>query len=164
MNEVLNHRQILQKVNRLGFEVIENSYPETTIYFGGINGNGFKLAMMLRDIVEKHSAMKVYVFEVKLKKDEPWAVPTSLSISENELKDAYIYLIDDVINSGKTMQYALIKLLQFPTKAIKTVALVDRTHRRYPIHADFVGIRLSTTLKNRVDVELDQQESTAFLI
>jgi pyrimidine operon attenuation protein/uracil phosphoribosyltransferase len=164
MNEVLNHRQILQKINRLGFEIIENCYPEREIYLGGINGNGLKLAKMLRDIVEKNSEMNVHVFEVQLKKDEPWAAPTALTISEDVLKEAYIYLIDDVINSGKTMQYALIKLLQFPTKAIKTVALVDRTHRRYPIHADYVGIRLSTTLKNRVDVELDPEKSTAFLI
>ena len=62
------------------------------------------------------------------------------------------------------MQYALNRLLQSPTKAIKTVALVDRTHRRYPIKADFVGIGLSTTLKERVQVDLNESQSKAFLL
>ena len=62
------------------------------------------------------------------------------------------------------MQYALVKLLEQATKAIKTVALVDRQHRRYPIKADFVGISLSTTLKERVEVELSKDNSRAYLI
>ena len=73
-------------------------------------------------------------------------------------------LIDDVLNSGKTMQYALLEILQFPTKAIKTVALVDRAHRRFPIKANFVGLQLSTTLKEHVKVILNDQEQKAFLV
>ncbi len=73
-------------------------------------------------------------------------------------------MVDDVLNSGKTMQYALVKLLEQSTKAIKTVALVDRTHRRYPIKADFVGISLSTTLKERVEIELSESNSFAYLV
>jgi pyrimidine operon attenuation protein/uracil phosphoribosyltransferase len=54
--------------------------------------------------------------------------------------------------------------LERPTKSIKTVALVDRTHRRYPIKADFVGISLSTTLKERVEIDLDGENSKAYLV
>ena len=61
------------------------------------------------------------------------------------------------------MQYALIKFLEQPTKAIKTVALVDRTHRRYPIKADFVGISLSTTLKERVEIVMEVDNTYAYL-
>jgi pyrimidine operon attenuation protein/uracil phosphoribosyltransferase len=68
-----------------------------------------------------------------------------------------------VINSGKTMQYALIKFLQQATHSIKTLVLVDRQHRRYPIKADFVGLSLSTTLKNRVEVDLVSTEHYAYL-
>ena len=45
-----------------------------------------------------------------------------------------------------------------------TVVLVDRQHRRYPIKADFVGISLSTTLKERVEVELSPSDSYAYLV
>ena len=62
------------------------------------------------------------------------------------------------------MQYALIKLLEQATTAIKTVALVDRQHRRYPIKADFVGLSLSTTLKERVTIDLSNENKTAYLV
>ena len=62
------------------------------------------------------------------------------------------------------MQYSLVEFLKFPTKAIKTVALVDRKHRRFPIKADFVGISLSTTLKERVEIDLSTNNEKAYLV
>ncbi len=62
------------------------------------------------------------------------------------------------------MQYALVKFLQQPTKAIKTVAMVDRKHRRYPIKADFVGLSLSTTLKERVEIITKNGSYEAYLV
>jgi pyrimidine operon attenuation protein/uracil phosphoribosyltransferase len=74
-----------------------------------------------------------------------------------------VVLVDDVINSGRTMQYGLMKILERPVKTVKTVALVDRLHRRFPIRADFVGVTLSTTLKDRVEVSFEG-EPQAYLI
>ena len=71
--------------------------------------------------------------------------------------------MDDVINSGKTLQFALVEMLKFPTKAIKTVTLVDRKHRRFPIKANFVGLSLSTTLQDRVEVDLTSGSEKAYL-
>jgi len=164
MNNILNHVEIEQKINRLSHQVIENCFQEKTVWLGGICGNGFKLANAIKAIIQKNSNQDVIVFEINIDKEEPWNNPINLSIEENKLKNAFIVLIDDVLNSGKTMQYALVKILEQPTKSIKTLALVDRTHRRYPIKADFVGMSLSTTLKERVEVELDDKNSRAYLI
>lgn len=164
MNNILNHIEIQQKITRLAHQIIENSFEESTIHIGGICGNGIILAEQFARIIRSHSDQKVVVFEITVNKDEPWKDPIQLSIEESELKNAYIILVDDVLNSGKTMQYALMKFLERATKSIKTVALVDRTHRRYPIKADFVGISLSTTLKERVEVTLSADDSKAFLV
>lgn len=164
MNNILSHKEIQQKITRLGHQVLENCFEEPVVYFGGLCGNGIKLAHQLQKIIAANSDLKIEVFEITINKEEPWNSPITLSIDENKLKNAYIILIDDVLNSGKTMQYALVKILERPTKSIKTVALVDRTHRRYPIKADFVGLSLSTTLKERVEVILDDKESRAFLV
>jgi pyrimidine operon attenuation protein/uracil phosphoribosyltransferase len=164
MNNILNHQEIQQKITRLGHQVLENCFEEPIVYIGGICGNGIILAKEIQKIISANSDQKIIVFEITVDKEEPWNSPISLSIDEKELKNAYIILVDDVLNSGKTMQYSLMKFLERPTKSIKTVALVDRTHRRYPIKADFVGLSLSTTLKERVDVELNNENSRAFLV
>ena len=164
MNNILNHQEIQQKITRLGHQVLENCFEEPIVYIGGICGNGIILAKEIQKIITANSDQKIIVFEITVDKEEPWESPITLSIDEKELKNAYIILVDDVLNSGKTMQYSLMKFLERPTKSIKTVALVDRTHRRYPIKADFVGLSLSTTLKERVDVELNNENSRAFLV
>lgn len=163
-NIILNHKSIQQKITRLGHQLYENCFEEKEIFLGGITGNGYLLAKAFAALLKEVSDQTIHVFELKIDKDEPWAHPVELDIDEAIMKHGFIFLIDDVLNSGKTMQYALNRLLQSPTKAIKTVALVDRTHRRYPIKADFVGIGLSTTLKERVQVDLDETNSKAYLL
>ncbi|MGC6434223.1 MAG: phosphoribosyltransferase family protein [Crocinitomicaceae bacterium] len=163
MQLILNKDEIEQKINRLAHQIIENSFEEKKIFIGGISGNGYKIAQKLCSIISDNTEQDLHLFEINLNKDEPWASPIQLSVTKENLKHGYILLIDDVINSGKTMQYALIKLLEQATKAIKTVALVDRMHRRYPIKADFVGLSLSTTLKERVEVLEQNDKFKAFL-
>lgn len=163
MQIILSQLEIEQKITRLAHQIIENTFEHETLFIGGICGNGIQLANQLKDIMSEHSSQNIIVFEITINKTEPWAEETLLSIDQAQMLKGYVLLVDDVINSGKTMQYALVKLLQQPTKAIKTVVLVDRQHRRYPIKADFVGIGLSTTLKERVEVNLSEDDTYAYL-
>ncbi len=164
MQNILDNISIQQKINRLAHELIEDCHTEERVYIGGIVGNGALLAEKLKTAMGEVLKMKIDSFIIDLNKDEPWKDPIQLSLPEEELKNAYIVLVDDVVNSGKTMQFALTKLLTFPTHAIKTVTLVDRTHRRFPIKADFVGLSLSTTLKERVEVDLSEGNMKAYLV
>lgn len=163
MQIILNHQQIEQKIIRIGHQLMENCFEEERIFIGGIAGNGSIIAHKLAQIIRENSKIEVICFDIIVNKDEPWCEAIQLSIDEKELKKGFIILVDDVINSGKTMQYALMKFLEQATKAIKTVALVDRQHRRYPIKTDFAGLGLSTTLKNHVEVDLNDNDSKAYL-
>ena len=164
MQEILSHIQIEQKVNRLAHQLLENCFEEKEIFIGGIQGNGFILAERLLKIMAANSDLKTHLFEVKLNKSEPWSQDITLTLGKEKMENGYIVLVDDVLNSGKTMQYALVEILQFPTKAIKTLTLVDRKHRRFPIKANFVGMSLSTTLKQHVEVDLKSKKTKAYLV
>ena len=163
MQTILNQQQIQQKIVRLGHQLIEAAFDQQCIYVGGIVGNGYVLAQLLADVIAQNSTLQGVCFEVSLNKDEPWSEAITCSIEQKELKNSYIILVDDVVNSGKTMQYALLKFLEHATKAIKTVSLIDRQHRRYPIKTDFAGLSLSTTLKNNVEVDFTAPAAQVFL-
>ena len=75
-----------------------------------------------------------------------------------------VILVDDVLNSGKTLVHALRWVLSDDVASVKTVVLVDRIHRSYPVKADFVGMTLSTTLQERVEVEMGADEDYAYLV
>jgi len=160
---ILSHLQIEQKINRLAHQILENTFEEKTVFIAGIVGNGSILAELITEIIQKNTNQKINFFTIKMDKDTPLSSPIELSIDEQEINDGCVILIDDVLNSGKTMQYALGKLLEQPLRIIKTVALVDRKHRRYPIKADFVGLSLSTTLKEHVKVSLEKGNYSAHL-
>lgn len=164
MQEILSSREIKQKTERLAHQLIENTFEEPKVFIGGIEGNGIIFANTLAEIMRKHTESDIIVFSIKVNKEQPWSEKIELSSPRSDMEDAYIILVDDVLNSGKTMQFALVEILQFPTKAIKTVALVDRKHRRFPIKANFVGLSLSTTLKEHVKVDLTSGQEKAYLV
>jgi pyrimidine operon attenuation protein / uracil phosphoribosyltransferase len=164
MNKILNQEQIQQKITRISHEIIENHSENEQIFIAGICGNGMQIALQIGEIIEKNIENEVNVFEIVIDKENPLSEPIKSSIDINSFKNGHVILVDDVLNSGKTMQYALTKILEVPTKTIKTVALVNRTHRRFPIHCDYVGLSLSTTLQDRVEIEFKENEIYAYLI
>ena len=149
---------------RIAHEILENTTEIDTLYIGGICGNGSVLVEKFKQILTKNSQLKVVSFHIDLDKEEPLSRTIGLDIDSQELNKSFVVLVDDVVNSGKTMQFALMKILESNPQTIKTVALVDRTHRRYPIKCDFVGLTLSTTMKDRVEVELNENNSYAYLV
>ena len=68
---------------------------------------------------------------------------------------AEIALVDDVLNSGRTLLWAVIKLMEFRPQQLSTTVLVDRSHKRYPVKADLKGISLSTTLQETVRLNIE---------
>jgi len=86
-------------------------------------------------------------------------------LDEVHWKNKVIILVDDVLNSGKTLAYGLGVFLNTPHKKIRTVVLVDRSHKIFPIATDFVGLELATVLKEHVDVvmDVDGEEDRVYL-
>jgi pyrimidine operon attenuation protein/uracil phosphoribosyltransferase len=73
-------------------------------------------------------------------------------------------LVDDVLNSGTTLIYAVRHFLDVPLTKFKTAVLVDRNHKKYPVKADFKGISLSTSLLEHVNVVFDDNgQDSAYL-
>ena len=160
---VLNEKQINQKIDRIAYEILENNNEEKNIILVGIKGNGYTIAQELGEILQKIGNQNVTVCKLDIDKKHPLNKTITTSIPIEDFDGKTIVLIDDVINSGRTMQYALIKVLERPIKRVKTVALVDRKHRNYPIRCDYDGLTLSTTLQDRIEVELKNNRQ-AFLI
>jgi pyrimidine operon attenuation protein/uracil phosphoribosyltransferase len=51
--------------------------------------------------------------------------------------------------------------LDKPVKKINTVVLVDRSHTRFPVKADYVGLSLSTTLQEHIEADFSKKEKEA---
>jgi len=66
-----------------------------------------------------------------------------------------VVLVDDVIFAGRTARAALDGLKDYGRASkIQLAALIDRGHRELPIHPDFVGKTIPTSMKEDVRVEV----------
>ncbi len=153
---VLNKQQLQQKIDRLAWQIYEQNYKEKEIIIAGIAKRGVLVAQKLADKLTNISSIKVKLVTIKLDKDNPYEKEIEVDITESEFKDKVLILVDDVLNSGKTLIYGTKHFLSAPIKRLSTVVLVDRNHNRFPIKADFVGLSLSTTLKEHISVELEK--------
>ena len=96
-------------------------------------------------------------------KKNPLQSGVSTSIDEKDYKNQSVVLVDDVLNSGKTMAHALQFLLAANIGHLHLTVLIDRFHRKYPVRADFVGMTLSTTIQEHITVKLNGKTDKAYI-
>jgi len=151
---ILDKTQIQQKINRIAYQLLEDNLEEKEIVLAGIWDRGYKLAIRLKAVLDEISEFKVTLLRVDLERQSSRLVAKT-DLDEAKWKNKVIILVDDVLNSGKTLAYGLGVFLNTPHKKIRTVVLVDRSHKIFPIATDFVGLQMATVLKEHVDVVMD---------
>lgn len=159
---VLDHIKILQKLRRIAYQLYEFNHQEQTLTFVAIEKKGVFLAERIIPILEDISGIKVNLINLAINKENPKDNPT-WSGDTSFLAGKSVILVDDVLNSGRTLIYAARHILDYEVKKLTTVVLVDRRHRRFPIKADFVGLTLSTTLQDHIAVEFKEGNDNVYL-
>ncbi len=163
-NTILDQTQIEQKIIRMAYEMYERNFEEKELVLAGIYENGFTLAKMLATKIESIAPIKVYLIQVQLNKTSPLDTPVTLIPSDLDLTEKVIVLVDDVLNTGRTLAYALNTFLPKDPKKIEIATLIDRHHPLYPMAATYTGYSLATTLQERIEVVLDAEEIAAYLL
>lgn len=151
---ILDKKQIQQKINRMAYQILEDNISEKEIVLAGIWDRGYKLALRLKTVLLEISELKVTMLRIDLEKDSSRLTATT-DIDPVKVKNKVIILVDDVLNSGKTLAYGFGVFLNTPHKKIRTVVLVDRSHKIFPVATDYVGLQMATVLKEHVDVVID---------
>lgn len=150
---LLSPQQVQQRISRLAWQLYEDNADEKEIVIVGILQSGHQVAVRLAEALRAISPLNVTQATLRIDKHQQTAGEVQFSLSLHEIEGKVVIVADDVLNSGKTLLYALRPFLSVDVRKIRTVVLVDRNHRRYPIAADYAGLSLATTLKEHVTVE-----------
>ncbi|MBS1486020.1 MAG: phosphoribosyltransferase [Bacteroidetes bacterium] len=154
---VLNAQQLTQKVHRIAYEIYENNFSEKSIVLAGIDGQGYVLAKLIMKQVESISPIRVQLVCVSLDKLSPVQSTVTLDAAVSSIKKKTIILVDDVLNTGRTLAYALKPFLEVEIKKIEVAVLVNRSHTLFPIVPTYSGYQLATTLTDHVEVKLGKE-------
>ena len=149
--EILGAEAIAHKVQRLAWELYDRHSKAEQLYVVGIQGNGYWLAQQLVAKLNAISDIKIELMELALDKSDPKPADMQIDLPSG----AHVALVDDVLNSGRTLLWAVIKLMEFHPLQLSTTVLVDRSHKRYPVKADIKGLSLSTTLQETVKLNVE---------
>ena len=164
MSEVLNHKQVGQKITRMAFEIYErNLHASGGMVVARITGMGTILAHLLATELRRISPLQVEEVEVLLDKQAVTATDVQLS-SPIALKGKTIILVDDVLNTGKTLVYALKPFLEHEVEKIEIAVLVNRSHGLFPVKPDYTGFELATTFTEHIRVDFSGNNYSVHLL
>jgi len=149
---LLEHDSILQKINRMAWQVYETNPHAKKLVLIGIAKKGTVINNLLAERLRAITKMEILEDEIIIDKDDPSSEKTSLK-NGSSIKNEHVILVDDVLNSGQTLMYAALPILQQGPRKLQTCVLANRDHKRFPIKGDFVGISLSTTLQEHISFE-----------
>ncbi len=139
---LISSEKIQERIRELG-EQISKDYPDGTLHMVCIlKGAVFFLTdlarAMKRDVqvdfmgISTYGKGKTSSGEVKVTKD--------LDIS---LEGADVLIVEDIVDSGVTLNYLMHLLDQRKPHSIRIAALLDKPERRLrPIHANYVGFQI----------------------
>jgi pyrimidine operon attenuation protein/uracil phosphoribosyltransferase len=156
-SEILDSVGMARVLRRLAFEIVERGGPDT--YFVGIRTGGAWLAeRMVKLLVEGgEKRPDLGAIDITLYRDDVFQGLPKPEIGATELRKSIdgrtVVLVDDVLNTGRTVRAAMDVLLDYGRpRLIQLAVLVDRGRRELPIQPDFVGVRLQTTAEQSVRV------------
>ena len=156
-NKILDATEIHKTVKRIAYQIYETHFEESQLILAGIANNGVILAKRIQEELERISKVKVVFMEIKVDKKNPInpiVLSKKLAVCENQA----VVVVDDVLNTGSTLIYAVAHFLSIKLKKLQTAVLVNRNHKNFPIKGDFKGISLSTSIKEHIDVIFGDNE------
>ena len=151
-NYILDREVADKKLRRMALEILENNADETELVLAGIRDSGSVVARCIQQLLAEMSTIKTELITISLDKKNPSEITLS---QPTDFNNKVIIVIDDVANSGKTLLYALTPFLAFHPRKIQTLVLVERSHNSFPVHPDYRGISIATTLQEHIFVEVD---------
>jgi pyrimidine operon attenuation protein/uracil phosphoribosyltransferase len=162
-NQILDREAILSKIKRIAFQILENNYQEENLYIIGIQGGGAILAKKISEELKSISDLKPIYLTVDIDKSSPANSKVLLNADIKIAENSVILIVDDVLNSGKTIFYTLRSLLDLNLKKIETAFLVNRAHRSFPIAANYTGIEIATTIQEHINFNWSEEGFGVYL-
>jgi pyrimidine operon attenuation protein / uracil phosphoribosyltransferase len=160
---ILEHDDILLKIERMAWQVLELNPTAEEIVLLGIEPKGIRIANLVSEVLVKICEVTVLQGSIEINKQDPNQGEIKLKGLQS-LTNKNVILVDDVLNSGRTITYATIPILKQGPNSLHTLVLANRDHASFPVKANIVGVSLSTTLQEHITfAEVEDGRMTVYL-
>jgi pyrimidine operon attenuation protein/uracil phosphoribosyltransferase len=150
-------------VARIAHEILEHNKGAENLVIVGIRARGDYLAARIAEVMEKIEGLSipVGVIDITLYRDDLQVVLEQPLVHKTEIPfdiaSKVVVLVDDVLNTGRTIRAALDQLMDYGRpRSVQLAVLLDRGHRELPIRADYVGKNVPTASGQKVVVRIKE--------
>ncbi|MBN1765697.1 MAG: bifunctional pyr operon transcriptional regulator/uracil phosphoribosyltransferase PyrR [Sedimentisphaerales bacterium] len=166
MEVILKEHQISQLLEHLASQIIDTNPDCASIGLVGIRSRGEILAQRLQHILLDRGVPEVEcgALDTTLYRDDinqmgthqPTVQTTDIDFN---IDDRVIILVDDVLNTGRSVRAALDALTDLGRPSvIRLAVLLDRGSRELPIGADYIGKKIEVPHDKTVQVYLNDMD------
>ena len=131
----------------------------------GLHKQGVPLANRIAAYLEEKTGIRpavgkldisMYRDDISNRKRLPLIRETDIPFDVN---GRVLVLVDDVLSSGRTIRAALDAITDYGRPAlIRLAVLVDRGHREFPVHGDYVGKNIPTSRNEKIIVNMNDYD------
>jgi len=166
MKKLLSGRGVQLALDRLFKAVLSHLPPENRIAVIGMRTRGQTLAERLicrlraqrPELRIDHGVLDItfYRDDLAMRRGAPVVRATEIDF---DVDGAWVLLVDDVLQTGRSVRAALDAIADFGRpRIVRLAVLIDRGGRELPIAADFIGRSLRVTSGARVQVKLKEND------
>ena len=162
-SRLMSAEDLKRVIRRIANEIIERNKGTEKMILVWIHRRGVYLARRIQKIIEEVEGVKIPCGEldITLYRDDlttlfeqPMVHSTRMP---EDISGQNIYLIDDVLYTGRTVRAALEALVDLGRSSqVQLVVIVDRGHRELPIHADICGKKVPTSKNEVIEVKVTE--------
>lgn len=157
---ILDSVSMERTLSRMAHQILERGPGVEELVLIGIRTRGAPLAQRIAAIIRgiegkapETGCLNIGLYRGQTETEPKESLPSDLSMKT-------VILVDDVLQTGKTLRAALDALTHRGTpRCIQAAVLIDRGHRELPIHADYVGKNVPTAVNEYVQVMLKETDS-----
>lgn len=160
---VLSALEIRKNLERCCKEILRQHRTSEHLAFIGIRTRGFYLAKRLCEMITKLRSKEIPLGEmdITLYRDDVNALLPGGRVDHThipfDITNKTIILVDDVLNTGRTVRAAVDHLIDLGRpRVIHLAVLIDRGGRELPIAANFVGKKIKLPVRGEVKVKLKE--------
>ena len=160
---LMSASEIERTLVRLAYEIVEKNDGIAGLGLVGIRRRGVPLAERLGKTIARieNGSVPVGSLDITFYRDDLSTLGPKPVVQEKaigfEIEDKNIVLVDDVLFTGRTTRAALDALFSHGRpRRVQLAVLIDRGWREIPVEATFVGRHVQTTMKEVIEVKLQE--------
>lgn len=138
---LFTREEIQRKIQELGSQISADYGDKELLAVGVLKGALFFMSDLVRAL---RISVRMDFIHCTSSSKQPNGVPvTMLSDLHEDIKGKHVLLLEDIMDSGVTLQHIKKTLMERGPASIKVCVLLDKAERRQvPFEADYVGFRI----------------------